>query len=366
MTHCVRTATPSPELQTRLAAIMSAITRAVHTTISRALCGEHQATFTFILLTTLLRHSGAIPEDHWWLLLRLPTALDASSASPVEGVEPMQWALVRALDAGVPALKGVAASLASEGDRWDALLVGEQPWGARLPPPYGGVEAAAEAAAVAEAAAEAKAAAEDGREGTGSPSDQAGGGGGGGPGERGGGISGFERLLLIRALRPHALVGCIAEFIADNLGREYVERPPLDLPAALRETAKGTPLVFLLARGADPLADILRLAADHFAHLASPPRPVSLGQGQGPLAEQTVAAAARDGGWCVLQNCHLAASWMPALESLVQELSERSDVHEDFRLLLTTAPSASFPRSVLQARAHFERTPHHAAHSAIQ
>ena len=48
----------------------------------------------------------------------------------------------------------------------------------------------------------------------------------------------------------------------------------------------------------------------------------------------------------MLQNCHLAASWMPALESLVQELAERSDVHEDFRLLLTTAPSASFPRSL--------------------
>lgn len=38
---------------------------------------------------------------------------------------------------------------------------------------------------------------------------------------------------------------------------------------------------------------------------------VSLGQGQGPVAETLVALAAADGDWVYLQNCHLTKSWMP-------------------------------------------------------
>ena len=37
---------------------------------------------------------------------------------------------------------------------------------------------------------------------------------------------------------------------------------------------------------------------------------VSLGQGQGPVADMLVSQAMRAGHWVCLQNCHLARSWM--------------------------------------------------------
>ena len=72
-------------------------------------------------------------------------------------------------------------------------------------------------------------------------------------------------------------------------------------------------------------------------------------QGQGPIAERTIKAACADGSWVCLQNCHLARSWMPSMELLVDELERDMDVHPSFRLWLTSMPSRHFPVSVLQS-----------------
>jgi dynein heavy chain, axonemal len=157
----------------------------------------------------------------------------------------------------------------------------------------------------------------------------------------------FQSLLLVRALDDTILLPAITEFIGIALGESFRSPPSLDLRKVLATSMCDQPLLFLCSSGADPTNALLQLSRDTECHV----RTVSLGQGQGPVAVNHMEHGMRDGDWVLLQNCHLAVSFLPQLEEIVvtKLVSAAGSLHPDFRLWLTSMPTKAFPSSILQA-----------------
>lgn len=158
-------------------------------------------------------------------------------------------------------------------------------------------------------------------------------------------LSPFKKLCVLRCLRPDVVVPGVQEFIRSQMGTRFIEPPQFDMLSCFNDSRSTTPLIFVLTPGADPMSELVKLAEEK--GFSKKLQAISLGQGQGPIAERAVQDASDKGYWVCLQNCHLSTSWMPTLERICEEFS-KDTCHEDFRLWLTSEPSASFPPFVLQ------------------
>jgi dynein heavy chain len=128
------------------------------------------------------------------------------------------------------------------------------------------------------------------------------------------------------------------------MGERFVTPPPFDIAGSYADSNCLSPLVFVLSPGADPGSALYKFAKEREKEVNA----ISLGQGQGPKAEKLMDSATASGSWVLLQNCHLATSWMPKLERMLDEIDPKK-VHREYRLWLTSYPSDKFPVAILQA-----------------
>lgn len=67
-------------------------------------------------------------------------------------------------------------------------------------------------------------------------------------------ISEFQKLLLVRCLRPERIVPSVQEFVKAKLGHKFIEPPPFDLAGSYEDSNSRSPLIFILSPGVDPMA----------------------------------------------------------------------------------------------------------------
>ncbi|KAI4463384.1 dynein heavy chain family protein [Holotrichia oblita] len=293
----IESANKSRDLQKRLKFLKDAFTYNLYTNICRSLFEKDKLMFSFILCTKIMLSQGLLDHKEYSFLLTGGVNVDNTLPNPASS-----WLTDKSWDEicrvkELEAFRKFRTSFEENTDKWKAIYDLSDLQDMQLPYPW---------------------------EET---------------------LTHFQRLIVIRLLRPDKITVSANEFVKRELDAKFTMPPPFDISKSFEESSCLCPLIFILSPGTDPMAALVKFSEvkgyqDKF-------QSISLGQGQGPIAQALIEAAQVEGAWVCLQNCHLAVSWMPALEKIWESM-DTSNTDDNFRLWLTSYPSDKFPVSILQ------------------
>ncbi|KAK5646414.1 hypothetical protein RI129_004878 [Pyrocoelia pectoralis] len=294
---CIENTERVEDVEQRLKDLENAFTYSLYVNICRSLFEKDKLLFSLILSINLLKSRNAVDIGEWMFLLTGGVGLDNPNKNPCNWLVTKSWDELCRLDE-YSSFSGMKDHFSSNISEWRKLFDSPDPHIQPLPNPW------------------------DTK------------------------LSQFQALLVLRCIRPDKIVPAVQKFVEAQLGRRYIEPPPFDLHSSYYDSHCCIPLIFILTPGADPMALLLKFADDQgfgSSRLFS----LSLGQGQGPIAVRLIDDGMRNGTWVVLQNCHLAKSFMPSLERICESFTPDS-TNPDFRLWLTSYPADHFPVVILQ------------------
>ncbi|XP_075717900.1 dynein axonemal heavy chain 6 [Rhinoderma darwinii] len=309
----IETAEKSNDLNIRLATLLTQTLFSAYTNVSRGLFEQHKLIYSFMLCIEIMRQKGEIIDSEWNFFLRGAAGLDKERPNKpdVPWLTDVLWNSCCDLEEILPCFKGLKVDILSSSIviHLGALEVQINPssWdGYNLQ----------------------------------TSTDET-------PGTWEEELNLFQKLILVKSVMEEKVVFAITEFVINNLGKKFIENPPVDLATLYQDMSPATPLIFILSTGSDPMGAFQRFAKEK--GYSERVQSISLGQGQGPIAEKMIKDAMKSGNWVFLQNCHLAVSWMLAMEELIKTFTEPNvSINENFRLFLSSMPSRTFPVTVLQ------------------
>eukprot|EP00898_Chlorokybus_atmophyticus_P003847 jgi/Chlat1/4463/Chrsp29S04567 len=294
------------EVADRLANINTHFTFSLYCNVCRSLFEKDKLLFAFLLCSRIMETRGDIDPAEWMFLLTggIGTGGTGFGTNPnPEWLIDRSWTELCRLSVLSPAFTGLAEGLRDNPKEWKELYDSTEPHLMPLP------------------------------------------GGGANNNSKFSSLNPIQKLLVLRCVRPDKVVPAVQDFVVQAMGRKFVEPPVFDLGSCYADSSATCPLIFVLSVGSDPMAALLKFA--EAKGMMERMQFISLGQGQGPKASALIKDAIEAGSWVVLQNCHLAPSWMPSLEKICEEINPDT-VNVDFRLWMTSYPSPKFPVAILQ------------------
>ncbi|KAJ9460839.1 Dynein beta chain [Diplonema papillatum] len=282
---------PQPEdasdLQARCDSLTDSITKTIFAFCSRGLFERHKLIFSALLCFAILQKEGVIDRVQLNYLLRGPKKFGIERPESVETWLPeANWAAVLALkdvDGTNPPFSQLEKDL-EESNRWQKWCELERP--------------------------------EDKDEGR-LPTDWK-------------NLTSFQKLLVLRALRPDRLTVGLTNFVSDAIGTYFVEDKAVPLGVSFEDSGPAIPVFFILSAGVDPVQFVVALGKQFgMTEEGQKLFNVSLGQGQEPRAFHSLEHCFKNGGWAMLNNIHL-------VESFCKDLEKRLDDYEEVYTKMAT------------------------------
>jgi len=295
--HAIVNAEKSDAIEARLGFLIDFFTYSLYKNICRSLFEKDKLLFSFTLAATIFGYKGTLdPTEYRFLLTGGLGNKEGSGNLPAKWMSEKLWLeMLRLSD--LPTFKGFSDDFKKDPSKWQHIYDSSNPEQEQLPEPWNAK------------------------------------------------LDPFQKLMALRTLRPDKLTIAVQIYVDTSMGRRFIEPPPFDLGECYADSTAYTPLVFVLSPGSDPMSGLITFSESMGVALES----LSLGQGQGVKAEKLIAAAVKSGSWVILQNCHLAVSWMTTLDRICEEFNTaETPPNPAFRLWLTSYPSEHFPVAVLQ------------------
>ncbi|XP_014395404.1 PREDICTED: dynein heavy chain 14, axonemal [Myotis brandtii] len=347
-----------PPLEKHLKNSVDVLTMNIFKVVSAALFNQHKLCFAFLLCTAIMKNNasesppedgiGSLPEEEWNIFLyssilintkgvmphpRLDRLYEMDRSRHLRWVSHARWKQCRYLSRQLEAFSSLCRSLLFNVSQWSAfqastalyLLLGT-PFSAERDSPDESEKSPEETELLNE------------HEELHRPVNF--------PWEK---LTPFQRLILIKILRPERLKNSVRKFLTEKIGSEYIHRTGINLKESYKDSNARTPMILIHSQGVDVINTLLKFAQElkgTTQHVTM----ISLGQGRAAKAEDLIAdALAKAGQWVFLQNCHLAASFMPRLCTIVDSLSNPNvTVDPKFRLWLSSESDSSLPVPLLQ------------------
>uniref|UniRef100_A0A8D0F655 Dynein axonemal heavy chain 8 n=1 Tax=Strix occidentalis caurina TaxID=311401 RepID=A0A8D0F655_STROC len=293
----------SPLPQKRISNIIEYLTFEVHSYSVRGLHENHKFLFTLLLTLKIDLQRGHVENREFHALIRGGAALDLQACPPKPfcWILDMMWLNLVELNK-LPQFAEILNQIACNEKRWKSWFDKDAPEEEILPDGYNDS------------------------------------------------LDTFRKLLLIRSWCPDRTLSQARKYIANSLDEKYTEPVILNLEKTWEESDTRTPLICFLSMGSDPTIQIDSLARK----LKLECRTISMGQGQEVQARKLIQMSMQQGGWVLLQNCHLGLDFT---DELLETLLTAEIQDETFRVWLTTEPHPKFPIALLQIAIKFTNEP---------